>query len=52
MGEPLYVLDHNPTAENIARLIYERSRELNLPVPIVEVRLWETPKCYATYRPE
>jgi 6-pyruvoyltetrahydropterin/6-carboxytetrahydropterin synthase len=52
MGEPLYLLDHNPTAENIARLICERSRELNLPAPIVEVRLWETPKCYATYRPE
>jgi 6-pyruvoyltetrahydropterin/6-carboxytetrahydropterin synthase len=51
-GEPLYLLDQNPTAENIARLIYEQSRELKLPVPIVEVRLWETPKCFATYRPD
>jgi 6-pyruvoyltetrahydropterin/6-carboxytetrahydropterin synthase len=51
-GEPLYLLDRNPTAENIARLIYEQSLELQLPVPIVEVRLWETPKCFATYRPD
>ncbi len=52
MGEPLYLLDHNPTAENIARLIYEESTKLQLPVPIIEVKLWETPKCFATYRPE
>jgi 6-pyruvoyltetrahydropterin/6-carboxytetrahydropterin synthase len=51
-GEPLYLLDRNPTAENIARLIYEQSLQLQLPVPIVEVRLWETPKCFATYRPD
>jgi 6-pyruvoyltetrahydropterin/6-carboxytetrahydropterin synthase len=51
-GEPLYLLDRNPTAENIARLIYEQSLELQIPVPIVEVRLWETPKCFATYRPD
>lgn len=50
-GEPLYLLDENPTAENIARLIYEQSLAMNLPAPITEVRLWETPKCYATYRP-
>ncbi len=49
MGEPMYLLDENPTAENIAKLIYHRSRSLDLPVPIVEVRLWETPKCFATY---
>ena len=47
MGEPLYLLDENPTAENIAKLIFEQS--LLLDVPIVEVRLWETPRCYATY---
>lgn len=49
MGEPLYLLEENPTAENIAKLIYERT--LNCNVPIVEVRLWETPRCFATYRP-
>ena len=52
MGEPLYLLDQNPTAENIARLIYEQSAKLKLPVPIVEVKLWETPKCFAAYRPD
>ena len=47
MGEPLWLLDENPTAENIAKLIYTESNSLG--VPIVEVRLWETPRCYATY---
>jgi 6-pyruvoyltetrahydropterin/6-carboxytetrahydropterin synthase len=40
-------MDENPTAENIAKLIYTQS--LALGVPIVEVRLWETPRCFATY---
>ncbi|WP_425398021.1 6-pyruvoyl trahydropterin synthase family protein [Aeoliella sp.] len=48
MGEPLYLLDVNPTAENIARVIYEKTRDAGF--PIVEARLWETPKCFATYR--
>lgn len=47
MGEPLYLIDENPTAENIAKLIFDASR--SLAVPIVEVRLWETPRCFATY---
>jgi 6-pyruvoyltetrahydropterin/6-carboxytetrahydropterin synthase len=50
MGEPLYLIDDNPTAENIAKLILEQSRLLG--VPIVEVRLWETPRCFATYSAE
>lgn len=48
-GEPLYLLDDNPTAENIAKLIFEKTLEAGF--PIVEARLWETPKCFATYRP-
>ncbi len=47
MNEPLWLMDENPTAENIAKLIYTQSQTLG--VPIVEVRLWETPHCYATY---
>ena len=47
LGEPMYLIDENPTAENIARLIFEQTR--NEGVPIVEVRLWETPRCFATY---
>jgi 6-pyruvoyltetrahydropterin/6-carboxytetrahydropterin synthase len=48
LGEPLYVIDCNPTAENIARLIFEHAVEKRLPV--VEVSLWETPRAFATYR--
>jgi 6-pyruvoyltetrahydropterin/6-carboxytetrahydropterin synthase len=49
LGEPLYLIDANPTAENIARLIYECAAGHGF--PIAEVKLWETPNCYATYRP-
>jgi 6-pyruvoyltetrahydropterin/6-carboxytetrahydropterin synthase len=47
LGEPLFLVDTNPTAENIARLIYEFTAEHGFPV--VDVQLWETPHCYATY---
>jgi 6-pyruvoyltetrahydropterin/6-carboxytetrahydropterin synthase len=47
-GERVFVMDVNPTAENIARLIYDQARAAGLPV--VEVTLWETEHCYATYR--
>ncbi len=50
MNEPLYLMDVNPTAENIARLIFEVAREKGFPV--VDVRLWETPHCCARYCPE
>lgn len=49
LGEPLYLLDENPTAENIARLIFDYARKQGFPV--VEVRLWETPRCCAVYSP-
>ena len=47
-GEPLYVLPVNPTAENIAKLIYEYAQQQGYPV--AEVSLWETPRSHATYR--
>src|SRR5258708_36242389 len=31
-GERVFVMDQTPTAENIARLIYDRARESGLPV--------------------
>lgn len=49
LGEPVYVLDANPTAESIARLIYEFAASRKLPV--TAVRLWETGASFATYRP-
>ena len=45
--EPVYVMDANPTAENIARLIYDYAAGQGFPV--VEVRLWETDTCFASY---
>jgi 6-pyruvoyltetrahydropterin/6-carboxytetrahydropterin synthase len=47
MGEPVFLLDSNPTAERIAQLIYDVSREQGLPVSRVTV--WETPTSWATY---
>jgi 6-pyruvoyltetrahydropterin/6-carboxytetrahydropterin synthase len=47
-GELVFVMDENPTAENIAKIIFQHARSKGLPV--VEVRLWETPTSYATYR--
>jgi 6-pyruvoyltetrahydropterin/6-carboxytetrahydropterin synthase len=49
-GEPVFVMDENPTAENIARLIWAAARKPGLQV--VEVRLWETATSRATYRGE
>jgi 6-pyruvoyltetrahydropterin/6-carboxytetrahydropterin synthase len=45
----LVLLDVNPTAENIARVIFDRAAAVGLPV--TEVVLWETANSYATYRP-
>jgi 6-pyruvoyltetrahydropterin/6-carboxytetrahydropterin synthase len=47
LGEPMYLVDSNPTAERIARLIFDVSREQGLPVSRVTV--WETPTSWATY---
>ena len=48
-GERVFVMEDNPTAENIARLIYDRARDAGLPV--VEVVLWETENCCSSYAP-
>ncbi|MBI4230719.1 MAG: 6-carboxytetrahydropterin synthase [Planctomycetes bacterium] len=47
LGEPFFVMEENPTAENLARLLFERAREVGLPV--VRVRLWETDDNFADY---
>ena len=47
LGEPLYLLDSNPTVERIAQLVFEVSRNEGLPV--VRVTVWETPTSWATY---
>ena len=49
-GERVFVMDANPTAENIARLIFEFLQGKDYPV--LEVALWETDTSYASYRPQ
>ena len=49
LGEPVFVIDGNPTAERIARLIFDVGREQGLRVSRVTV--WETPTSWATYQP-
>ncbi len=48
LGEPVYVLDGNPTVERIARLLFDTSRAHGLKV--ARVTVWETPTSWATYR--
>ena len=48
MGEPVFVVDVNPTAECLAELIYGQARKVGLPV--TRVTVWETPTSSATYR--
>ena len=45
--QPCYLMDANPTAENIAKLIYDYAHAQGLQV--AEVRLWETPNSFASY---
>ena len=46
-GEPVFAMATNPTAENIAKLIYDTAKSKKLPVS--SVTLWETPNSFATY---
>lgn len=48
LGEPVYLFDTNPTAEAIAKLIYDYCALKKL--PIEEVRVWETESSWAAYR--
>jgi 6-pyruvoyltetrahydropterin/6-carboxytetrahydropterin synthase len=50
LGEPIYILDSNPTVERVARLIFDVSKERGLEVSRVTV--WETPSSWATYTGE
>jgi 6-pyruvoyltetrahydropterin/6-carboxytetrahydropterin synthase len=49
LGEPVYLMDESPTAEAIAKLIFDLAVREGLPV--AEVRLWETELSVAAYRP-
>ena len=47
LGEPMYLLESNPTVERIAKLVFDTTK--NLGFQVVAVRVWETPTSYATY---
>jgi 6-pyruvoyltetrahydropterin/6-carboxytetrahydropterin synthase len=49
-GERVRVVAENPTAEVIARMIFDYVADKGYPV--VEVELWETDTSYASYRPQ
>jgi len=49
-GERVRVTDDNPTAEVIARMIYDYVSGKGYPV--VEVAIWETDTSHASYRPD
>ena len=48
LHEPCFVMNENPTAENIAKLIYDYAASQGMTVS--EVRLWETETSFASYR--
>jgi 6-pyruvoyltetrahydropterin/6-carboxytetrahydropterin synthase len=47
LHEPMFLLNTNPTAESLARLIYEFAASKGFPVS--EVRLWEGFTSFASY---
>jgi 6-pyruvoyltetrahydropterin/6-carboxytetrahydropterin synthase len=47
LGEPVYLLDSNPTVERIAKLIYDYATDQGFSV--VRVTVWETPTSFATF---
>ncbi len=48
LNESIFVIEENPTAEIIAKMIFEYARSQNLPVS--SVRLWENERSCASYR--
>ena len=47
MKEPYFLMDENPTAENLAKLIYQFAKSKKLPVK--NVTFWETISSSASY---
>jgi len=47
LGEPIYLLESNPTVERIAKLIFDQGVRLGL--DIVKVTVWETPTSFASF---
>ena len=47
LGEPVFIVDENPTVEHIAKLVFEQTA--NEGFQVVRVTVWETPTSFATY---
>ena len=47
LNEPVFLMDQNPTAENLAKLIFDFAKSKKL--PIYQVTFWETPSSSASY---
>jgi 6-pyruvoyltetrahydropterin/6-carboxytetrahydropterin synthase len=47
LGEPVFIVDSNPTVERIARLIFDYAAGQGFNV--VAVKVWETPTSFASY---
>src|SRR5258708_9447155 len=50
LGEPMYLLESNPTVERIAKLIYDQGRALG--VDIMAGRAWGAPTSVSPYSPQ
>jgi 6-pyruvoyltetrahydropterin/6-carboxytetrahydropterin synthase len=49
--KPFFAMVNAPTAENLAQLIGREASALLDGFDVVEVKIWETPNCSATWRP-
>ena len=47
LGEPVFIVQSNPTVEHIAKLLYDYTHSQGFPV--VRVTVWETPTSFATF---
>ena len=46
-GEPVFVTEGSPTAETLAKLLFDAAQSVN--IPVIRVEFWETPSCRAVY---
>ena len=49
-AEPLVLIDVPPTAENLAKYLFEKIADMGFPID--RIQFWETDKCCAEYRTE
>ena len=50
-GWKIFIMENNPTAENMAIFLFEKFNSLlsNKEIKITHIRLYETPNCWADY---